>query len=107
MRRMPKTAVFNSFGLNPVWGQRLKMTVLAQVVLHLALVIVDRLHPAEQPVFDSRLIHDGTAPFDRSRGQSDLLHPNASRRTDSLGIQSEAGVLVHLVLSTIDFRLFH
>jgi hypothetical protein len=68
---MPKTAVFNSFGLNPVWEQRLEIAVLAQVVEHLAVVTVDRLHPAEQPVFDSRLIQDGTAPFAGVRGESD------------------------------------
>ena len=50
------------------------MAVLAQVVLHLAFLIVDRLHPAGQPLSDSRLIHDVTAPFDRSRQHSDLLH---------------------------------
>ena len=42
------------------------MTVLAQIVLHLAAVIVNRLHSAEQPVFDSRLIlvgaHSGRLP---------------------------------------------
>ena len=60
----------DSFGLN--------IAVIAQVVLHLAAVIVDRLHPAEQPVFDSRLIQDDTASFVGIRGESDQAHVYAS-----------------------------
>ena len=55
------------------------MAVLAQVVLHLAaVIIVDRLHPTGQPVFDSRLIHDGTASFVGITGVSDQAHVHAS-----------------------------
>ena len=68
----------DSFGPNLVWKLRLNIAVLAQVVLHLTAVIVDRLHPAEQPVFDSRLIQDGTASFVGIRGESDQAHVYAS-----------------------------
>jgi len=53
------------------------MAVLAQVVLHLTAVIVDRLHPAEQRVFDSRLIQDGAAPLVGILGESDQTHVHA------------------------------